>query len=70
MDMTYEERCRRQQVVGIVNMVYDICERYGEQPTTWGLITAISNWMECEITPQEGKDKGNMYYDKHEGVSK
>ena len=51
MDMTYEERCRRQQVIGIVNMVYDIFEP--ELPTTEAILGAIIMWFECEQTPSK-----------------
>lgn len=51
--MTYEERSRRQQVIGIVNMVYDICEKYGEQPTSAGIVIAVIQWMDDGITPSE-----------------
>lgn len=51
--MTLEERSRRQQIIGVVNMVYDICDKHNIQPTPEGLSTAIYNWMRDEIAPKE-----------------
>ena len=49
--MNKTERMRKQQILGIVSMVYDIYEAQGRTPTSTEFFVALNHWQYFGKTP-------------------
>lgn len=53
--MNQSERARRQQVLGIVSMVYDVCEKIETPINAEYIYYAVKEWLDKGYSPNKGQ---------------